>query len=99
MDLVRAYIERIKEVNPHINAVVQDRFEGALEDAVRADGLIAKATDEQLPELFSRYSILGIPFTVKESCGLKGNNFLLKKNMLVVHLTKVKLLRDAKTCW
>lgn len=72
VDLVRAYIERIKEVNPHINAVVQDRFEGALEDAVRADGLIAKATDEQLPELFSRYSILGIPFTVKESCGLKG---------------------------
>ncbi|XP_049306440.1 fatty-acid amide hydrolase 2-A [Bactrocera dorsalis] len=71
-DLVRAYIERIKEVNPHINAVVQDRFEGALEDAVRADELIAKTSDEQISALFSRYTLLGIPFTVKESCGLKG---------------------------
>lgn len=72
VDLVKAYIDRIKEVNPHVNAVVQGRFESALEDAVRADGLIAKATNEQLPALFSRYTLLGIPFTVKESCGLKG---------------------------
>ncbi|XP_011214419.3 fatty-acid amide hydrolase 2-B [Bactrocera dorsalis] len=72
VDLVKAYIERIKEVDPHINAVVQDRFEGALEDAKRADGLIAKATGEQLSALFRRYILLGIPFTVKESCGLKG---------------------------
>ena len=78
MDLVKAYIERIKEVNPHLNAIVQDRFEGALEDAVRADELIAKATDAQLPALFSRYTLLGIPFTVKESCGLKGKKMLLK---------------------
>ncbi|XP_039959237.1 fatty-acid amide hydrolase 2-A-like [Bactrocera tryoni] len=70
--LVRAYIERIKEVNPHVDAVVQDRFEGALEDAVRTDELIAKTSDEQLSALFSRYTLLGIPFTVKESCGLKG---------------------------
>ncbi|CAD6995191.1 unnamed protein product [Ceratitis capitata] len=74
-DLVKAYIERIKEVEPHINAVVQDRFESALEDAKRADGLIAKTTDSNLPALFNRYTLLGIPFTVKESCGLKGMPF------------------------
>uniref|UniRef100_W8C047 Fatty-acid amide hydrolase 2 n=1 Tax=Ceratitis capitata TaxID=7213 RepID=W8C047_CERCA len=74
-DLVKAYIDRIKEVDPHINAVVQDRFDDALADAKRADGLIAKTSDANLPALFNRYTLLGVPFTVKEACGLKGMPF------------------------
>lgn len=68
-EVVLAYIERIKEVNPIINAVVEDRFEAAIEDAKRADRLIATTTEFQL---ITNYPIIGVPFTVKESCSLKG---------------------------
>ncbi|XP_073817414.1 fatty-acid amide hydrolase 2-A-like [Musca autumnalis] len=75
--LVKAYIERIKEVNPHINAIVQERFEEALADAKRADDLIFKCANSQLTQLYARYPLLGIPFTVKESCGLKGMSYVV----------------------
>ncbi|XP_061387269.1 fatty-acid amide hydrolase 2-B-like [Musca vetustissima] len=76
-ELVKAYIERLKEVNPHINAIVEDRFEEALTDAKRADDLIFKCANSQLPQLYARYPLLGIPFTVKEACGLKGMSFVV----------------------
>lgn len=69
--VVLAYIERIKEVNPIINAVVEDRFEAAIEDAKRADRLVQTTSEFQL---ITNYPILGVPFTVKESCSLKGKN-------------------------
>lgn len=68
-EVVLAYIERIKEVNPIINAVVEDRFEAAIEDAKRADRLVQTTSEFQL---VTNYPILGVPFTVKESCSLKG---------------------------
>lgn len=67
--IVLAYIERIKEVNPLINAVVQDRFEEAIEEAKHAD-YIAGTTS--IASLEKDYPILGVPFTVKESCKLGG---------------------------
>lgn len=72
--MVKAYIERIREVNPYLNAVVEDRFQEAIEDAKRADKLI-----EITPtlHLLTNYPILGVPFTVKESCSLKGEWFYL----------------------
>lgn len=75
VDLVKAYIKRIIEVNPQVHAVVQDRFDEALQEAYRADKLIAKASSEELPLLFNHRKLLGVPFTVKESCGLKGMPF------------------------
>lgn len=68
-EVVRAYIERIKLVNPLINAVVEDRFDAAIEDAKRADNLVQTTSEFQL---IKNYPILGVPFTVKESCSLKG---------------------------
>lgn len=70
-EVVLAYIERIKEVNPIINAVVEDRFEAAIEDAKRADRLVQTTSEFQL---VTNYPILGVPFTVKESCSLKGKH-------------------------
>lgn len=77
-EVVRAYIDRIKEVNPLINAVVEDRFQEAIEDAKRADKIV-----ETTPafELIANYPILGVPFTVKESCSLKGK-YLCPKLLL-----------------
>lgn len=40
-DVVRAYIDRIREVNPLINAVVEERFVAAIEEAKKADDMIA----------------------------------------------------------
>ncbi|XP_563817.4 fatty-acid amide hydrolase 2 [Anopheles gambiae] len=68
-DVVRAYIDRIREVNPLINAVVEERFEAAIEEARKADVLIGET---QPLWLIKNYPLLGVPFTVKESCGLRG---------------------------
>uniref|UniRef100_U5ELF6 Putative amidase n=1 Tax=Corethrella appendiculata TaxID=1370023 RepID=U5ELF6_9DIPT len=69
-DVVRAYIDRIKEVNPLINAVVEERFSDAIQDARNADNLV-----NSMPTiaLLKTYPLLGVPFTVKESCSLKGS--------------------------
>lgn len=36
-EVVQAFIDRIKEVNPVLNAIVDDRFEKALEEARKID--------------------------------------------------------------
>lgn len=73
--LVSLYIARVRDVNPSLNAVIEDRFDEALEEARHADKLIAEASkDYDRVALFTRYPLLGIPFTVKESCGLKGKH-------------------------
>lgn len=73
--LVTAYIARVQEVNSSLNAVIEDRYEAALQDARLADSFIAKASTEfDRVALFTRYPLLGVPFTVKESCGLKGGS-------------------------
>ncbi|KAH8310860.1 hypothetical protein KR044_003262 [Drosophila immigrans] len=72
-DLVNAYIERIKVVNPVLNAIVEDRFLAALREARAADKRIASAGD--LRQLFERLPLLGLPVTVKESCALSGMRF------------------------
>lgn len=86
-EVVRAYIERIKEVNPLINAVVEDRFEEAIEDAKRADKLVQTTPTFHL---ITHYPILGVPFTVKESCSLKGKYLYPKKNRQQQQAIKLK---------
>jgi fatty acid amide hydrolase 2 len=67
--VVREYIRRIRAVEPLLNAVVQDRFEDALNDAKKADSIIAKTS---LIYVIENYPLLGVPFTVKESIAVKG---------------------------
>ncbi|XP_076624983.1 fatty-acid amide hydrolase 2-B-like [Colletes latitarsis] len=69
--VVEAYIGRIKEVNPFLNAVVEERFEAAVNDAKICDenlksGNVTAATLEVEKPLY------GVPITVKESCSLEG---------------------------
>ncbi|KAL1417553.1 hypothetical protein MTO96_026770 [Rhipicephalus appendiculatus] len=49
MDLVSAYIRRIREVQPIINAVVEERFEEALKDAEEVDRLVC----DRMRDLYS----------------------------------------------
>lgn len=65
--LVRAYINRAKEVQPLINAMIQNRFEAAIEEARTVDQRVQHELENGAP-LHGHPSIhsqplLGIPFT------------------------------------
>lgn len=57
-------------MNPYVNAVIEDRFKEAIEDAKKADQMCRKSNEKD--QLAKKYPLLGVPFTVKEACGLKG---------------------------
>jgi len=63
-EVVAAHIERIEEVNPALNAVVQLTAEQALRDADEADRKLA-AGEEAGP-------LHGVPFTVKDNIPVAG---------------------------
>ncbi|XP_049267379.1 fatty-acid amide hydrolase 2-A isoform X2 [Rhipicephalus sanguineus] len=71
VDLVSAYIRRIREVQPIINAVVEERFEEALKDAEEVDRLVASGTTGA-SQLSKEKPLLGLPFTAKNSVAIKG---------------------------
>lgn len=72
-DVVRAYIERIKIINPLINAVVDERFGDAIADAQVIDRQLRSISldNESRAELLLK-PLLGIPFTCKDSIGVKS---------------------------
>ncbi len=59
VEVVQAHLDRIAEVNPTLNAVVQIRSEGALADARAADASLARG-DSPGP-------LHGVPMTIKDS--------------------------------
>lgn len=67
--VVETYIERIKAVNPMLNAVIDERFEAALNDARNADAVCLELEPEEIKE---KFPLLGVPFTVKEAVGVEG---------------------------
>ncbi|KAJ6663255.1 hypothetical protein lerEdw1_010391 [Lerista edwardsae] len=71
LDVVEAYIGRIKEVNPLVNAVVKDRFEEALQEARQVDQLLSEGHDDE-ESLQKKFPFLGVPVTVKEAFALHG---------------------------
>lgn len=71
-EVVRAYIKRIREVEPLMNAIVENRFNDAIQDAQRADKLI---TETSLIYVIENYPLLGVPFSVKESVAVKGLSY------------------------
>lgn len=76
VDVVRLYIERIKNVNDLINAVVKNRFEEAIDEARKVDELVAsKEFDKTWYE--TNKPFLGVPISVKEAFGLKGITLLI----------------------
>ncbi|KPJ21489.1 Fatty-acid amide hydrolase 2, partial [Papilio machaon] len=72
-EVVGAFIERVKEVNPYLNAVVDERFEEALQEANTLDQRLHEARwGGADTELLKDKPLYGLPFTVKESCSLAG---------------------------
>lgn len=58
-------------MNPIINAIVQDSFSTAIEEAIEVDKIIENK--QQTPEEIEKNQpLLGVPITIKETCMVKG---------------------------
>ncbi|XP_012273208.1 fatty-acid amide hydrolase 2 isoform X2 [Orussus abietinus] len=68
-EIVRTCIERCKEVNGYINAIVEECYDIAIKEAKEVDKLIESGAD---PDVFKKKPFLGVPFTTKESNEAKG---------------------------
>ncbi|XP_038220112.1 fatty-acid amide hydrolase 2-B-like isoform X1 [Zerene cesonia] len=69
--VVSAYIDRCKEVNPYINAIVEPRYDVALKEARAIDKMIS-SNDRSPEQLAKEFPLLGVPMTVKESIAVGG---------------------------
>lgn len=89
---MQTFIERIKEVNPLLNCVVDERFSDALKEAVEADKLITRGamTEE---ELFKKKPFLGVPISTKDCISVKN---MLNTSGLV-HRKDTRAPADAPT--
>ncbi|XP_017783293.1 PREDICTED: fatty-acid amide hydrolase 2-like [Nicrophorus vespilloides] len=74
VDVVKAYVARIQEVNRLVNAVVEDRYCDAVLEAKAVDSYLdsIQSQKEELQKVQRDQPLLGVPLTVKESCSLKG---------------------------
>ncbi|XP_035214801.1 fatty-acid amide hydrolase 2-A-like isoform X1 [Stegodyphus dumicola] len=91
-DVMKAYIARIVEVDPIINATVERRFVDALQEAREADALIASGvyTEQQLAE---EKPLLGVPLSVKVLLTVKG----FRSTAASLLFKDVKAAEDAPT--
>lgn len=64
VEVIQAYLQRIEEVNPKLNAVVQLRADEALDEARSADEALARGDNNGL--------LHGIPMTIKDSLDTAG---------------------------
>lgn len=77
-DVVATYIERCKQVHPHLNAIVDDNFEDALKEAHIIDDKIQDELNGGrpfAPKTLADFPFLGVPFTAKNSIMAKGKTF------------------------
>uniref|UniRef100_A0A914HLM5 Amidase domain-containing protein n=1 Tax=Globodera rostochiensis TaxID=31243 RepID=A0A914HLM5_GLORO len=71
-DLVSAYISRLKEVNPLLNAFAHQNFDGALKEAKNVDSQLAKMGADKRKTLADTKPLCGVPFTSKDNLKTKG---------------------------
>ncbi len=94
-EAVEIHIRHAERVNPTINAIVQDRFTAAREEADRADEQVAAAQEpSSLPPLH------GVPCTIKENfafAGMPNTSGLVSRRGMIAEkdCTTVSRLRDA----
>lgn len=96
--VVNAYINRIIETNPILNAIVDGPFMEALDEASKIDDRIAKGLISE--EEFSEKPFLGVPFTTKDSTAVGGKlqtlGLVSRKNQKAKEDAEcIKLMKDA----
>ncbi|KRT83731.1 amidase, partial [Oryctes borbonicus] len=98
-ELVSAYIKRIEEVNPIINAVVENRFSEAITEAKNVDEYLSRYNTATF-DLEKTKPLLGVPITIKECLAVKGMSYtgcsLTRKGIKAKEDAEaVKLLKEA----
>lgn len=73
-DVMLAYIDQIKKVNPVLNAVVGNRFGDAIYEAKICDEQLANGKFD-IETLEKEKPLYGVPLTVKECCAVKGCSY------------------------
>lgn len=63
--MVASYIERIKEIQPILNCVVEECFEEALKEARKCDELLKSQDAPSIEYLVKEKPLFGVPFTTK----------------------------------
>lgn len=71
VEVINCYIERCKDVNPILNAIVETRYDAAIQEAQRVDAFL-KSTTKTEKELEDETPLLGVPVTIKESIAVQG---------------------------
>ncbi|EDW90795.1 fatty-acid amide hydrolase 2-A [Drosophila yakuba] len=71
VQVLESFIRRIKEVNPILNCVVDERYDQALKEAAEADALV-KSGQYNAEELEKQKPFLGVPITTKDCISVKG---------------------------
>ncbi|EDW10603.1 fatty-acid amide hydrolase 2-B [Drosophila mojavensis] len=71
VQVLESFIRRIKEVNPLLNCVVDERYDEALKEAAAADALI-KSGQYTKEELATLKPFLGVPISTKDCIAVKG---------------------------
>lgn len=89
-----------REVNSLINAVVDERYEAALEEARRCDRILSTLSQPALNQISIDQPLLGVPFSTKEGiavCGLHHSYGLVSRSSEVAteDAAAVRLLRRA----
>ena len=78
VEVTKAHLERLKEVNPKLNAVVQEMPEEAIEDAKEIDKKIQIGEDPGI--------LCGVPLTIKVLADQKGfattNGLKIQKDLI-----------------
>ncbi|KAL0132901.1 hypothetical protein PUN28_000555 [Cardiocondyla obscurior] len=73
-EVISAYVKRCKEVNPSINAIVEDRFDLAIQEARKVDIFLQSTTlDEE--KIANEKPLLGLPVTIKESIAVQEMSY------------------------
>lgn len=85
VEVTQTFITHIKQVNPQLNAVVEERFSLALEEAAEKDAKINQVN-------FARQPLYGVPISVKESFHVIG----MKTTAGLFHRKDVIKNRDAE---
>src|SRR5699024_11088953 len=66
-ECVTSYINKIREVNPTLNAIVETRFDVALQEAKEKDKLIRGNK-----VIFQDQPLFGVPVSIKESIDVES---------------------------